>query len=96
VAVEGTVHDGAAAEDLVFIVAAVVAEAAGDGDADLEVVLVGVKRSQTGFERSEVGDRGVASGGSALAVGAGAHEGEDEEGGGGSDELHGRSMGWGA
>ena len=57
-----------AIEALILKVTAVVSEAVRDGDSDLKGVFAGVDRSQTGFERSQVRERWVASRRSALAV----------------------------
>ncbi len=73
-------------EALILKVTAVVSEAARDGDSDLKGVFAGVDRSQTGFERSQVRERWVASRRSALAVCARPERYQEREDSGLGDE----------
>jgi hypothetical protein len=84
--VDWAAHDSAAGEHLVLEVTAVISEAVRDGDPDLKGVFAGVDRSQTGFERSQVRERWVASRRSALAVCARPERHQEREDGGLGDE----------
>jgi hypothetical protein len=80
--VDWAVHDSAAREHLVLEVTAVISEAARDGDSDLKGIFASVDRSQTGFERSQVRERWVASRRSALAVCARTERYQERQNGG--------------